>query len=123
MKVQHLISAVLASVSICASAHALTLEFKNDSSWEIHELYFSSADEEDWGPDQLEEEVIEHGTTFSLNMIEQGVYDVKIVDEDGDSCEVNDVDFEDSEHFALTDEVLIGCQVATAAVNEEDDEA
>lgn len=102
------------------AVYALSLSLENDSKWEIHELYFSDSDEERWGPDQLGNEVIETGDTFTLTKIAKGNYDVKIVDEDGDSCVVNDVDFTSSEHFAITDKLLLGCQVATAVEEEEE---
>ncbi len=99
--------------------HALSLTLENASKWEIHELYFSDVDEDEWGPDQLGDEVIETGSSFTLTKIGRGNYDVKIVDEDGDSCVVNDVDFRSSEEFTITDHILLGCEVATDAEEEE----
>lgn len=99
---------------------ALSLEIVNESEWDVHELYFSESDEEAWGPDQLDDEVIESGSSFTLSKIPIGIYDMKIVDEDGDSCEVSEVDFDASERFVLTDEILLGCQIATAEEAEEE---
>lgn len=107
---------------MASPAFALSLEIVNKSEWEIHELYFSDSDEEEWGPDQLDDEVIETNESFTLTKIPKGNYDVKIVDEDGDSCVINDVDFTSSEKFVITDQILIGCQVATAEEEEEDDD-
>lgn len=95
------------------SASALSLTIDNQSEWDIHELYFSPAHESDWGPDQLGDDVIESGESFVLTKIAKGEYDVRIVDEDGDSCVVSDVDFASSESFQLTDKLLLGCQAAT----------
>ncbi len=103
-----------------SSAFALSLELVNKSKWEIHELYFSDTDESDWGEDQLDDEIIETKDSFTLTKIAKGKYDVKIVDEDGDSCEIEDVDFTSSEKFEITDEILLGCQKATAEENEEE---
>ena len=104
------------------NAYALSLTLENTSKWEIHELYFSDTDEEEWGPDQLGDEVIETGDSFTLTKIGKGNYDVKIVDEDGDSCVVSDVDFTSSEHFTITDKILLGCQVATEAEEADEEE-
>lgn len=109
----------LAGLVVCPDAFALSLTLQNKSKWEIHELYFSDADEDEWGPDQLGDDVIETGDSFTLTKIDRGSYDVKIVDEDGDSCVVTDVDFTSSEHFEITDKILLGCQVATEAEEEE----
>jgi hypothetical protein len=120
MKIIAVFIAVACFTFTSASSHALSLELENNSSWDIYELYFSEADEAEWGPDQLDDDVVESGDSFTLTDIAKGMYDVKIVDEDGDSCEVSDVDFESSESFELTDELLIGCQIATAAEAEEE---
>lgn len=105
-----------------STSFALSLKLQNHTKWEIHELYFSPAHEKEWGPDQLEDEVIAPGEEFTLTKIAKGGYDVKIVDEDGDSCEVGGVDFSASEVFALTDQLLLGCQAATEEAKEGDDE-
>lgn len=115
-----LLAAALLTTSFTSSAHALSLEFVNKSKWDIHELYFSPADQKSWGPDQLGDDVIEHGDTFTLTKIARDVYDVKIVDEDGDSCEINDVDFKASEKFTLTEDILLGCQQNTDQGDDEE---
>ena len=104
------------------SAFGLSLTLENQTDWEIHELYFSSVDEKKWGEDQLGDEVIEKGESFKLTKIAKDDYDVKIVDEDGDECIIDDVDFRTSEHFVMTNKILLGCQKATAEEAEESEE-
>lgn len=109
------------AVAFCSlnnSAFALSLALENQSKWEIHELYFAPINETTWGEDQLGDNVIQVGGTFTLTKIAKDDYDVKIVDEDGDSCVIEDVDFRASEHFVITDKILLGCQKATAAEEE-----
>lgn len=110
------------AVMLCvtSTSYALSLKFENKSKWEIHELYFAPTDSQEWGPDQLQDDVIEKNATFTLTKIAKGTYDVKIVDEDSDACEISDVDFTASEHFVLTDKILLGCQQKTAEEAEED---
>lgn len=110
------ITSVLVFGSILAlntSAFALSLTIENKSEWEVHELYFAPANETTWGEDQLGDDVIETGASFTLTKIAKDDYDVKIVDEDGDSCILEDVDFRVSEVFVLTDKILLGCQKNT----------
>ena len=121
MKRYLFITAAILFLSVKANAETLSLTLENKSKWEIHELYFSPADEKEWGEDQLGEEVISNNESFTLTKIPRGNYDVKIVDEDGDACEIGDVDFRATEHFAITDDILIGCQVATAQDHEADE--
>lgn len=110
MKFSHLLVATGLVLSTNVCAHALSLTLENNTQWEIHELYFSPNDQESWGPDQLGDEVISKGEAFKLSKIDKGEYDVKIVDEDGDVCKVNDVNFAASETVSLSDKDLLGCQ-------------
>ena len=119
-KVSFLLVAGLVGFAALPNANALSLKFANQSNWDIHEMYFSPADQKSWGPDQLGDDVIEHGQTFTLSKIEKDTYDVKLVDEDGDECVVSDVDFDSSESFTLTESMLLGCQQATAEEADEE---
>ena len=115
---------LLASVvffAFAAPAWALSLVMENQSVWEIHELYFAPANQESWGPDQLGNEVIKNGGSFTLSNIPANNYDVRIVDEGGDACVIEDVDFNASEHFVVTDTILARCQKATAQSEAEEE--
>lgn len=114
MKPSKVLCLSLSLLLSAGAASALSLTIENKTDWEIHELYFSEVDSDEWGPDQLGDDVIEKGGQFTLTKIAKGEYDVRIVDEDGDSCDVTGVDFRASEHFALTNKLLLGCQEATA---------
>jgi hypothetical protein len=66
---------------------------KNKSKWEIHHLFLSPTTKSKWGPDQLGDDIISaEGGTFMLTNIPCDRYDVKLLDEDGDECVVEDVD-------------------------------
>lgn len=85
--------------------------FVNRTSWDIYEIYLSAVDESDWGPDQLEEGILETGGTFLLYGIPCDDYDVLLIDEDGDECVVEDVDLcGDSEEWVIRDKDLLECQ-------------
>jgi hypothetical protein len=84
----------------------------NQSDWEIHYLYLSPTDENDWGPDQLSSEVIDTNDSFVLTDIPCDTYDVRIVDEDDDECIVRKVKLcGDSERWVITSRDLLACQV------------
>lgn len=86
----------------------------NKSDWRIDQLYLSSADDEEWGPDQLQEMVINPGETFTLKGIECDTYDIRIVDEDGDQCIVGDVELcGDKATWTITSKTLLSCQAAS----------
>lgn len=68
-----------------ASAPSLTLTVVNNSGWEFKHLYLSPANNDDWGPDQLNESSISPGATRTLN-ISWDQSSVKLVAEDQDGC-------------------------------------
>ena len=109
----------LALVGLPAVAHAAkgkkaTVKIVNKSDWEIHHLFLSSTEEEEWGPDQLGDEVVETGDSFTLNQIPCDSYDVKLIDEDDDECVVEDVDLcGGAESWVITNKILLGCQSST----------
>ncbi len=67
------------------TAPPLTIKVVNNSSWEIRRLYLSPVDNDNWGPDQLNESSISPGTTRNLN-VSWDQSTVKLVAEDPDGC-------------------------------------
>jgi len=115
------------ALSICvalgeAHAEGVKIKFTNKSDFAIHHIFLSEVKENHWGADQLgdkESDTIEPGDSFTLTDISPNKYDIKIVDEDKDECVVDNVKIAASENVVLTNEDLVGCQVASA----EDEEA
>ena len=88
---------------------------KNTSHWAIHELYFSPTEQREWGPDQLGDHTIATGEKFTLSGVPCDSYDVRVVDEDGDECIVEDVALcADKEQWVIDDNDLLACQDKTA---------
>lgn len=92
-----------------------TVTVVNQSIWDIHELYLSSVDDGDWGPDQLGAfDIIESGARWQIRNIPCDNYDVKLVDEDQDECIVGDVAICGADDtWVITDEDLLACQLLT----------
>lgn len=111
---------VLVCVMSINSAFALSLTLENKTGKELHELYFAPAGGDDWGPDQLGDEVVGHDETFTLSKIKAGHYDLLFVDENGDKCDIRDVNFVESEVFVMTKKIIKGCQAGTAAQEEDE---
>ena len=73
------------SLTSLASAPPLTITVTNNSSREIRHLYLSPANNDNWGPDQLNNSPIGSGVTRQVNVSwEQS--SVKLVAEDQDGC-------------------------------------
>lgn len=111
MKMVSLASAVM-SLAVATSAWAVQLQVVNHSKTSIHHLYVSAANQKAWGPDQLgngESDTIEPGHQFNLHHIDRGTYDVKLVAEDGTECEVDDVEFDESKQWVISERTLDKC--------------
>jgi hypothetical protein len=107
-----LLAIVMTIPTFAAPKKNATVKIINQSKWEIHHLYLSSTDNEEWGPDQLGENVIDaKGGTFLLHSIPCDDYDVKVVDEDGDECVIEDVTLcGDRSYWKITDKDLLACE-------------
>lgn len=104
-----LFGAMALSVAVYASvAHAVDRDFTthNDVGATITQLYVSPSNVVQWGPDQLGSHVLPNGAAVTLhfnpsNYPRQCVFDIKIVEEDGDQsvlhginlCTITDVTF------------------------------
>jgi hypothetical protein len=103
-----------AALPAAAASSDAVVSIRNDSLWAIQELYLSSTDEDEWGPDQLGDNVLNTGDSFRLTGVPCDSYDVRVVDEDGDECILEDVGLCAAEDvWVVTDEDLLGCQAAT----------
>ena len=69
-----------------------TVTVVNQSAWDLHHLFLSPVDKNEWGPDQLGKEVVGTGESFELQDVPCDLFDVRLIDEDGDECIVTDVD-------------------------------
>lgn len=102
-------SAAIALIAMLAPALALELIINNKSEYDIHELYISRSKSSKWGPDQLRKDTIDAGEKFTLRSIDAGTYDLKIVDEDGTECVIEEADFDESKIWTITDKMLERC--------------
>lgn len=95
--VKTVLAAGVAFVALTGAAWAAKLSVHNVSqSFDIQHLYISHYTDRQWGPDQLgdgADDIVKPGETFTLTGIEAGTYDIKIVDDEGDECIIEDVDF------------------------------
>ena len=111
-------TAVLTAIlMLCTTGWALadvTVTLDNQSSRSIHQLYLSPPTEDDWGPDQLGEDFVKSGESIDLTGVPPGIYDVLLVDKDGNECTVEHVGIagtKDRFIWLITDYMLAFCMV------------
>jgi hypothetical protein len=81
----------------------------NYSHYRIDHMYVSPSGYSYWGNDRLGRDVLLPNYRFDLSVV-RGWYDVKVVDQDGDSCIVPNIDFRSGESWTITDNVLLACE-------------
>lgn len=112
------VTAALLGLLFAAAASAgksdSRVEIVNRSDWDIHRLYLSPVDDEEWGPDQLGDHIIASGERFTLQGIPCDDYDVQLIDEDGDACVVGGVSLcGERDRWVISNSDLLSCQAAT----------
>ena len=94
-----------------ASQQKASIKVNNKSDWDIHHLYLSPHSSDNWGPDQLGKRVLKTGTSYTLTDIPCGEYDIKVVDDDGDECEIENIPMcQDQTVWDLTNKELLSCE-------------
>jgi hypothetical protein len=106
-----LLLALTVSMPAAAAKRTATIKIINQSKWEIHELYLSPGSSHHWGPDQLGEQVLAKGESITLKNLDCDHYDIRVVDEDGDECVIEDAELcGDSTYWKITDKELLSCE-------------
>jgi hypothetical protein len=95
---------------VSAQSNHYSLKLSNASSFAIDRMFLSPSDGTVWGPDQLGSHVIGAGETFTLTGIRPGEYNIKFVDEDGDSCVLKNQNMFTNLSWRLTNSWLINCE-------------
>ena len=101
-----------ASVSMIAGAQDSNETFTiiNHSNYRITHMYVSPTSYTRWGYDRLGDDVLPPNYRTDLS-VTPGWYDVKLIDEDGDACVINNVDFRDGKSWTVTNALLLACEV------------
>ena len=107
-----LVAAALAAFALPSFAEGKAkVKVINQSKWEIHHVFISPSEQDDWGPDQIGEHVLAKGDSFTIHSIPCDTYDIKVVDEDGDECIIEQVPLcRDHSFWKITDKDLLECE-------------
>jgi hypothetical protein len=82
----------------------------NNSNREVHHLYVSPSDDDAWGPDQLDPDVLARKDSLTLKNIPCDEYDFKIVDKKGAICVIEAVFVcKIRGQLSITEKMLAGC--------------
>lgn len=68
-----------------ANSQTISITVVNNSSWVIRHIYLSAPNNNNWGPDQLNETSLSPGGTVTINASCSGP-EIKVISEDQDGC-------------------------------------
>jgi hypothetical protein len=68
-----------------AQTQAASIRVDNNSNWVIRHIYLSSVTDNNWGPDQLNDSVLNPGSSFTISTVCDGSQ-IKVISEDVDGC-------------------------------------
>jgi hypothetical protein len=103
---------VLSGAATAASAddfHRVTMTLTNNSGYTIAGLFLSSTNKDTWGPNVLRSQVLPSGYKEMI-WTPRGDYDLLLVDQFGDKCEVRDIDLGHDLAVSISRMDLLHCE-------------
>lgn len=94
---------------ITAQGSRYSLRIENASQFAIYQIFISSSDSPYW-TDQLGRNVLVSGDSFTITNVPPGEYDIRFVDQDGDSCTLAHVNIFHDTSWRLTTNWLLQCE-------------
>ncbi len=99
-----------AIIAIPAGAQdRIRVTIQNASRYDIYEVHLSRSNDRSWERDLLGAGVLVSGGSFALTAPE-GIYDLKLVDQDGDTCMVKGLGLFEDKSWVITNSWLLGCE-------------
>jgi hypothetical protein len=107
-----LVASLATSVTASAQDYLRSFTVYNRSSLVIRQLFVAPSSSTRWGHDWLGSSVLKPNWWAKVN-VEPGYYDIKLIDEGGRACVVNNVDFEHNDYISLNNVNLLACEFST----------
>ena len=102
--------AVLALLVLVGPASAFDLVVINEANFSIiHKLYIAPAKSQSWSDEKLQSQKVKKNGRFTIRDIAAGVYDLKVIDDDDDSCVFSNISIDQNKEWKLTDMNMIKC--------------
>jgi hypothetical protein len=107
-----LVFTALLTPSALPAQSRVSLEVRNDSGYAINVVNASPTWDGDWGRDRLGNSTLPSGYHVPVNLSPDS-YDLRLIDEDGDTCILHGFPVYSNRTLRVTHERLIGCELQT----------
>jgi hypothetical protein len=102
--------ASLLLLALIAPASAFDLIVINEANFSIiHNLHIAPAKSDKWSDNKLQNQTVRKNGRFTIRDIPGGVYDLKVIDDDNDSCVFENINIDQNKEWKLTDMNMITC--------------
>jgi hypothetical protein len=103
-------TASLAFVALIVPASAFDLVVVNKAETSIiHKLYIAPAKSDKWSEDKLQNQTVAKNGKFTIRDVPAGMYDLKVIDDDDDTCVVSNINVDQNKEWTLTDSIMLKC--------------
>jgi hypothetical protein len=100
----------LALVALIIPASAFDLVVVNEANFSVlQKLYIAPAKTKNWSDDKLQNQSVAKNGRFTIRDVAKGVYDVKVSDDDGDTCVFPNISVDQNTEWKLTDAMMDTC--------------
>jgi len=101
----------LAFIALAGQASAFELVVVNEANFSIiHKLYIAPAKSKKWSEDKLQNQTIAKSGRFIIRDISGGSYDLKVIDDDDDTCVIPNINVDQNKEWKLTDQIMLTCE-------------
>jgi hypothetical protein len=102
--------ASLAFLALIGPALAFEFVVVNDANFSIiHKLYIAPTKSKKWSDDKLQNQTVAKNGRFTIRDIPGGVYDLKVIDDDDDTCVIPNINIDQNKEWKLTDTIMMTC--------------
>ena len=103
-------TALVGLLLLIGPAAAVDLVVINEANFSIiHQLYIAPAKSQNWSENKLPDQKVAKNGKFTIRDLVAGAYDLKVVDDDDDSCVFSNINMDQNKEWKLTDINMIKC--------------
>lgn len=92
-----------------------SIQLNSSSGYSIREVYVSSSENRSWDHDLLGSAIVPASGSFTVTNIPAGEDDIRLIDENGYTCDRRDAQFFQNRTIDVTRDWLLGCEVYNPA--------
>jgi hypothetical protein len=101
----------LVLIALIGQALAFELVVVNEANFSIiHKLYIAPAKSKKWSEDKLQNQTVAKNGRFTISDLPGGAYDLKIIDDDDDTCIITNINIDQNKEWKLTDKIILTCE-------------